>query len=534
MYYIPKDSVEVFQSFKKFARDKILPSVQERDKTEYWDKTIWEGLSEIGALGALIPEEYGGQGATCLQAVLMTEALAVGSADGGLILATNVQMVIGTVPIIIFGTEEQKKKYLPKIASGKYITSFGLTEASSGSDAASMLTTAKLDGDHYILNGSKMFITNGPIADLVIVTARTDKKQSRSAFGISTFILETKLEGFSSGKPLEKMGMNSSKTSELIFDNMKVPKENLLGELHYGFSRVIHTNLEWERVILMANGLGSTTYVLETCFRYSLERKQFGQSIINFYAIYSKLVMLWCMSTAARRYLYAVAILKDKGHKILFQASIAKLFITDYGEGCFRDGIQILGGWGYMKEYDVERIYRDARLGTIGGGTNTVMQMIIASSIRNYGSFCAGLELFEESKNECLMKEKYPTSISRELEALLCLRSLVESAYKQIKTIRKSQETMISFSNVICMYSILQHSYWDCAVDTENYTSAHKKRDFFLLLNYMINQNLHSIQSLSFVDEKNASDLLDNMLKMKNIDENMKTTMDFLRNQYFV
>ncbi len=523
--------IELYDTVKTFAMQNVYPSVQERDKNQRWDKEIWHKTSKIGLQGILIPQEYGGQGGSCLQLVQAAEAFCYGGGDGGLTLSIGATMTIGTLPIIIFGTEEQKKKYLPKIASGEYITSFGLTEASSGSDAASMLTTAKLDGDHYILNGSKMFITNGPIADLVIVTARTQGINSRNPFGISTFILETKLDGFSSGKPLEKMGMNTSKTSELIFDNIKVPKENLLGELHYGFSRVIHKTLEWERSTLSAMNNGFNSFLLDKSLNYAKQRNQFGQPIINYFAIQSKIVKIWLALQNGRRLVQFCAELIDRKQDTVLMASITKLVTTDMGEDCCREAIQILGGWGYMKEYDVERIYRDSRLGSIGGGTSEIMHLIIGSSIRNYEYLCKHITFLPTNQEQDFnFNPDYDTGLATELSILQSVGRLVRSACVNAKQIRRHPSTILSFSYAVCLYVTLYKSYLDSKTNTDQYTSAHKKRDFVLLTHYLVGKYLSFIKDLVFIDEKNTNIITHSFLKMKNISSYTRETTEFLEN----
>ena len=286
--YIKSEEEEFFNSVYDFARERILPGSDERDEKALWSNELWGEMGQMGLNGIAVPEEYGGQGASCLQCCQASEALNLGAQDGGLILAWGAHTIIGTMPIVLFGTDEQKKKYLPGLATGKLIAGLGLTEPGSGSDAAGLTTTARDAGDHWVLNGTKMFITNGPIGDVFIVMARTKEGSSRNPMGISAFIVEKDHPGFSVGKVLKKLGMHTSTTSELIFEDMKVPKENQLGPLHSGFMRIGRATLEWERTVLVSATLGSAGFCLETALKYASTRQQFGKPILEFPAIQEK------------------------------------------------------------------------------------------------------------------------------------------------------------------------------------------------------------------------------------------------------
>ena len=242
-FALPEEILEFKENVKSFAKSVILPSAEERDLNGTWDPILWKKMGEMGLLGLSIPEEYGGQGASCLMTTVAHEAFAEGSCDGGLTLALGAHAIIGTMPIVFCGTEAQKRKYLPKLATGEYTSGLGLTEPGSGSDAAgSMETRAVKKGEKYVLNGTKMFITNGPIGDVFIVMAVTDK--SKGAMGISVFIVEKGFKGFKVGKKLNKMGMRTSLTSELIFEDMEVPEENRLEKENSGFVRIGRATLE--------------------------------------------------------------------------------------------------------------------------------------------------------------------------------------------------------------------------------------------------------------------------------------------------
>lgn len=378
-FTLSEEILEYKESVKAFARSAIRPSAEERDLSGHWDFSLWKKMGEMGLLGLSIPEEYGGQGASCLMTTVAHEAFSEGSADGGLTLALGAHAIIGTMPIVICGTDDQRKRYLPKLATGEYTSGLGLTEPGSGSDAAgSMETRAVKKGDRYILNGSKMFITNGPIGDVFVVMAVTDK--SKGAMGISVFIVEKNFKGFKVGKKLEKMGMRTSQTSELIFEDMEVPEENRIEKENSGFARVGRATLEWERTVLVAASIGSMQSMLDDGTRYAKQRQQFGKPIIKFQAIQDKIARARMKLDAARLLIYKSAARKDMGIPAPIESSIAKVYATEAANEVAYDIGQVFGGYCFIHEYPVERAYRDARLGTLGGGTSEVMRSIIAAN----------------------------------------------------------------------------------------------------------------------------------------------------------
>jgi alkylation response protein AidB-like acyl-CoA dehydrogenase len=336
-------------------------------------------MSEMSLLGLPFPEKYGGSEATPLATCIAMEAMSSAGVDAGTPLAWGAHMILCGVPIWLLGTEAQKEKYLPKICSGEWIGAFGLTEPGSGSDAAAMKTTAQRRGDRWILNGSKMFITNAPVADLFIVFAATDKSARNR--GISTFIIERGFPGFSVGRDLVKMGNRTSVTSELVFDNCEVPDENLLGPENLGFLAVGKETLEWERSCMIAPIIGGMQYMLECCTAYAKERHQFGRPIADFQAIQHKLADMKIALEGSRLLIYRVAWLKQQGKRAMLEAAIAKLWATEAAIRVSYDAVQIFGGYGYIHDYPAERFYRDARLGTIGAGTSEVQRMIIANEL---------------------------------------------------------------------------------------------------------------------------------------------------------
>ncbi len=378
-FSIPQEYLDFGSAVYKFAKEQLAPRAQENDELGEFSWQNWRDMAGMGLLGLPFPEKYGGSNASPLATTIAMEATARAGTDGGTTLAWGAHTILAGVPIWLVGSEAQKEKYLPKLASGEWVGGFGLTEPGSGSDAAAMRTTAELRGDRYILNGSKMFITNGPIGNVFIVFAVTDKKKGNK--GISTFIVEKDFPGFSAGKDLNKMGNRTSTTSELYFDNCEVPAENLLGPENMGFIKVGKEVLEWERSCMIAPLVGGMQFVLEQCVKYSKERKQFGQPIAQFQAIQHKLADMKMAMEASRLLIYRVAWMKEKGLSAMMEASIAKLFTTESAVRVANDAVQIFGGYGYIHEYPVERFYRDVKVATIGAGSSEVQKMIIAAEM---------------------------------------------------------------------------------------------------------------------------------------------------------
>jgi butyryl-CoA dehydrogenase len=363
----------------KFSQKELAPLAEEADwKAEFcWE--AWRKIGGFGLLGITYPEAYGGSGADVVTACLAGEAVAKGGAEGGLCLAWGAHTYLCGDTIVRHGTEDQKKKYVPPLASGEWVGAMGLTEPGAGSDAASVRTTAVRKGDSYYLNGTKMFITNGPIADVMVIIAVTDKEKKGA--GISAFIVEKNYRGFSVGRELKKMGVRASTTGELVFDDCPVPAENILRREGDGFLIALGT-VEWDRSTLLAPSLGGMEYALEACVSYAKERRQFDRPIASFQAIQHKLADMKVVIEAMRLLIYRVAWLKDQGKGINpVEAAVAKLFVGELAMKAAHDAVQIHGGYGFMHEYPVERLYRDTRLGSIGGGTSEIMRLIIARSI---------------------------------------------------------------------------------------------------------------------------------------------------------
>jgi len=363
----------------RFAKKEIVPRVREFDLKEEFDVESFRKLGEFGILGLHFPEEYGGSGTDVVTAVLAGEALGEAGVDGGLTLSYGAHSFLCADTIFSHCTEAQKKKYIPKLAKGEWIGCMGLTEPDAGSDVASMKAVAEKQGDKYVLNGNKMFITNGPVADVVVVYAKTHPDRQHA--GISAFIVEKGTKGFSAGPPLIKMGVRTSMTSELIFQDCEIPEQNLIGNEGEGFLMAMQT-VEWDRSALLAPFVGSATHLLKKCTQYAKKRVQFGRPIGSFQAIKHKLADIRIFSEAARSLVYRIAWYKDQGRSLNhLEAAVAKLFIGDWSLPVTNDAMVLHGGYGYCHEYDVERIFRNGRLAPIGGGTSDIQKMIISKLI---------------------------------------------------------------------------------------------------------------------------------------------------------
>ena len=382
-FLIPQEYLHFKDEVYQFSKEKLVPVAQEADARGEFSWQNWRQMGSMGLLGLPFPEAYGGSDASPLATCLAMESMAAAGVDAGTTLAWGAHTILAGIPIWLLGSPRQKEKYLPKLSSGEWIGAFGLTEPGSGSDAAGMKTTATRKGDRWILSGSKMFITNAPIADIFIIFAATNKEARNR--GISAFILERGYPGFSIGKDLKKMGNRTSVTAELSFDNCEVPEENLLGPQDMGFLSVGKETLEWERSCLIAPLIGGMEYMLDICTAYAKERKQFGHPISSFQAIQRMLAEMKVAIEGARLLVYRVAWLKQLGSRAMQEAAIAKLWATEAAVKVSYDAVQIFGGYGYIHDYPVERFYRDARLGTIGAGTSEVQKMIIANEmIKSY------------------------------------------------------------------------------------------------------------------------------------------------------
>ena len=368
-------------SVYKYAKKEIVPLVEEADLKSEFSMEVWRKLGEMGLLALPFPEELGGSGANVVTCCLGGEALGHAGVDQGHLLALGAHTYLCMDTIYKHATAAQLKKFIPKLASGEWIGCMGLTEPGSGSDAASITTSAVKKGDKWILNGSKTFITNAPVCDICVIYATVDKKLKHN--GITAFIIERGFPGFSTGVPFHKMGVRASATSEVFLDNCEVPEENLLGEVGKGFEYTVET-LSWDRSALLSPFVGGMQFAIEACTKYSQERVQFGKPINSFQAIQHKLADLKIIQEASKMAVYRVAHDKDSGKPLNhMHTSIAKAIVGDWGMKAASDAVQIFGGYGYIHEYPIEHFLRDAKLGQIGGGTSE-MQRFIISRILSY------------------------------------------------------------------------------------------------------------------------------------------------------
>lgn len=372
-----EDQKMIRDSVKDFADRHIAPTVMERDNSKEFPMKIVKQLGEMGMLGIYHEEQYGGAGFDTISFCLAIEEIARWDASLALTVASHTSL--GTGHIAIAGDHELKLKYMPDLTSGKKLGAWCLTEPGSGSDASGMKTTAVREGDHYILNGSKIFITQGSVGDTYVVLAKTDPEKGTK--GISAFIVEREWDGVKPGAGMHKLGMNSSDTTEVVFENVKVPAENLLGEEGMGFIDTMKV-LDGGRVGIAALSVGIARGAMEESLKYSQERKQFGKPIGDNQYIEGKLVDMATEIEAARLLVLRAAWLKDQGRPYTTEASMAKLFASELSVKASLDAVQIHGGYGYTKEYHVERFLRDSKLMTIGEGTSEVQRLIIARELK--------------------------------------------------------------------------------------------------------------------------------------------------------
>jgi len=361
---------------QQITEEKITPVAAELDKTEEFPWEVMKVIAKSDLFGLYIEEKYGGMGGGVLDLCIATEEFSKGCGGIAVCYAAS---ALGTYPIILYGTDEQKNKFLPDIAKGKKLSAFGLTEPAAGSDASAIQTTAKKDGDHYILNGTKHFITNGGDAEIYTIVAMTDKL--KGARGASAFIVEKGTPGFTFGKKEDKMGIRASSTRELIFTDCKIPKENLLGKEGLGFIVTMKT-FDMSRPGVAAQALGIAQGALDAAVIYSRERVQFGKPISSFQGIQFMLADMATKVEAARALVYATAREIDNGNKNVGKDSaMAKLYASDVAMEVTTDAVQIFGGYGYMKEYPAEKYMRDAKITQIYEGTNQIQRNIIALAL---------------------------------------------------------------------------------------------------------------------------------------------------------
>lgn len=368
-------------SVRSFTSNELSPIAAQIDETNEFPMPLWKKMGDLGILGITVEEEYGGAGLGYLEHCVAMEEISRGSASVGLSYGAHSNLCVNQLRKN--GSEDQKHKYLPKLISGDHVGALAMSETTSGSDVVSMRLKAEKKNDHYVLNGTKMWITNGPDADVLIVYAKTNSNAGSK--GITAFIIEKDFSGFSTAQKLDKLGMRGSNTCELVFDNCIVPEENILGTLDEGV-KVLMSGLDYERIVLASGPLGIMQACMDIIIPYIHERKQFGQSIGSFQIMQAKIADLYTTMNAAKAYVYSVAQSSDRGETTRKDAAAAILFASEKATWMALEAIQILGGNGYINEYPTGRLLRDAKLYEIGAGTSEIRRMLI------------GREIFEETK----------------------------------------------------------------------------------------------------------------------------------------
>ena len=374
-FSLTSEQSEFKDSVIKFARGELGGDMRAREKAGEFFWHGWKKAAEFGVQGLPIPEDYGGVGQDVITCMLAMQALGYGCNDSGLLFALNSHMWTCEIPILYFGTEEQKRMYLPAMAAGKLIGGHAMTEPGAGSDAYSLRTTALQKGDRYVLNGAKTFISNAPIADVLLVFATTNPK--RGWAGVTGFLVEKDTPGLEISKPLDKMGLKTSPTGEISLEDCEVPESAMLGRRGQG-SAIFNAEMEWERSCLFACHLGAMQRQLEICIQYAKDREQFGQPIASFQAISHKLADMRVRIELGELILHKVAWLKSQGKRANIESAIAKLFVSESYVASSLEAIQIHGGYGFMSEYEVERDLRDAIGGKLYSGTSEIQRNIIA------------------------------------------------------------------------------------------------------------------------------------------------------------
>jgi alkylation response protein AidB-like acyl-CoA dehydrogenase len=364
-----------YQDLAAAAREDLNIGLAERDRAGEFNRAGWQRCADLGVQGLPIPERYGGRGVDGLCVAHALEGLGNGCRDNGLLMALHAHMWSAAMPLLAFGTEKQKERYLPRLCNGQFISGNAMTEPESGSDAFSMTATAKRKGESYILNGRKMYITNGPIADVLIVFASVDP--SKAAHGITAFLVDKGTPGFMMSPPQEKAGLRTTLMGHLTLEECEVPAANLLGKEGAGLAVFTHA-MEWERAFILATAVGTMERLLDICIRYSKQRKQFGKPIGKFQLVASKIVDMKMRLETSRGLLYRVAWQKSQGRFAMREAAMAKLHISECWVQCCLDAMQLHGGRGYMVESEFERELRDALGSRIYSGTSEIQRQIIA------------------------------------------------------------------------------------------------------------------------------------------------------------
>ena len=371
-----ENQLMIADMIKTFGKNEITPNVREWDDNQTFPVEVFKKLGELGLMGVLVPTEYGGSGFSYTEYVTAIEELSILDPSIGLSMAAHNSLCTGH--ILQFANESQKKKWLPKLASAEWIGAWGLTEHNTGSDSGGMSTTAVQDGDYWIINGAKNFITHAISGNVAVVIVRTGEKGD--SHGMTAFVIEKGTEGFTSGKKEDKLGMRASETAELVFDNCKVHKDNILGEVGDGFIQAMKV-LDGGRISIAALSLGIAKGAYQTALQYSKERHQFGKAISQFQAIAFKLADMATEIEVSELLIYNAAYLKNKGEKMTTEGAMAKYYSSEVAVKVATDAVQLLGGYGYTKDFPAERYFRDSKLCTIGEGTSEIQKIVISKQI---------------------------------------------------------------------------------------------------------------------------------------------------------
>ncbi|NBV12608.1 MAG: acyl-CoA dehydrogenase [Sphingobacteriia bacterium] len=375
-FQLTENQLMIADTVQKFAEEKIRPVMMEFDESQEFPLEIFKALGSLGLMGMLVPEEFGGSGLGYYEYVTAISELA--RVDGSIGLSMAAHNSLCTGHILQFGNAEQKALYLPKLATAEWIGAWGLTEPNTGSDAGNMLTTAKKDGDDWIINGAKNFITHGKVGQVAVVIVRTGEKGD--SHGMTTFIIEKGTPGFTNGKKENKLGCRASDTSELIFDNVRVSDRQRVGEIGDGFIQAMKV-LDGGRISIAALALGIAKGALDASIKYAQERQQFGKPIGEFQGIGFKLANMKMELEAAELLTFRAADLKNRGEKVTKESAMAKLYASEVAVRIANEAVQIFGGYGFLKDFPVEKFYRDVKLCTIGEGTSEIQKLVIARSI---------------------------------------------------------------------------------------------------------------------------------------------------------
>jgi hypothetical protein len=375
-FSLNSDQLAIRDMVRDFARNEIAPHALEWDESQHFPRELFSRLGELGMMGIIIPEEYGGAGLGYQEYAAILEE--IGAADGGIGLSVAAHNSLCTNHLYLFGSEELKREFVPKLAGGEWVGAWGLTEPQAGSDAGGTRTTAVRDGGEWVLNGAKNFITHATVGDAAVVVARTSKEGAHH--GISAFFVPFDRSGVAPGKKENKLGMRASDTSSLVFEDCRIPASYLLGEEGEGFKQSMQV-LDGGRISIAALSLGIARGALDATARYATEREQFGKPIASFQLTRAKLADMATSVDAARLLTQRAAALKDAGQNTTLESSMAKLYASEVAVSVAEEGIQIHGGYGYTKEYPVERAWRDAKLCTIGEGTSEIQRMVIAREL---------------------------------------------------------------------------------------------------------------------------------------------------------